>query len=225
MPDLCFDVWRIRMYVQSCTSFFFSFFKFGKLSLDLVSKGGLSRHCWKTPSRDTQEKSSKRPSWCDRAAQEMRSRTCVNRFGVRTTFSTLQHITYGSVAGKKRKHASNPVRMAGLSVWSDQDWGTVFGQVWKCYAWCKPNTHHTSINTIPTVKSGGGGIVLWGCFACLVPGLIGRIEGRMYAANIPWLGGGISRGPASVFKRNQNNWQRRHLSAGPWSQTQRQRSG
>ena len=37
-------------------------------------------------------------------------------------------------------------------------------------------------NTIPTVKHGGGSIMLWGCFSLAGTGKLVRIEGKMDAA-------------------------------------------
>ena len=50
----------------------------------------------------------------------------------------------------------------------------LFGLNAKCYVWRKPDTAHHLSNTIPTVKHGGGSIILWGCFS--VAGKLVKIE-------------------------------------------------
>ena len=47
--------------------------------------------------------------------------------------------------------------------------------------WRKPGTEHHLVNTIPTVKHGGGSVMLWGCFSATGTGRLVRIEGKMDA--------------------------------------------
>ncbi|KAF4088887.1 hypothetical protein AMELA_G00059910 [Ameiurus melas] len=58
----------------------------------------------------------------------------------------------------------------------------LFGLNGKCHVWMKPGTTHHLANTIPTVKHGGGRIMLWGCFSAAGTGRLVRIEGKMNAA-------------------------------------------
>ena len=48
--------------------------------------------------------------------------------------------------------------------------------------WRKPNTSHRPENTIPTVKHGGGSIMLWGYFSLAGTGKLVRIEEIMDGA-------------------------------------------
>ena len=52
----------------------------------------------------------------------------------------------------------------------------------RCHVWRKPGTAHQQANTIPTVKHGGGSIMLWRCFSVAGTGRLVRIEGKMNAA-------------------------------------------
>ena len=48
--------------------------------------------------------------------------------------------------------------MRNKIIWSDETKIELFGLNDKCHVWRKPGT-------IPTVKHGGGNIMLWGCFS------------------------------------------------------------
>ncbi len=58
----------------------------------------------------------------------------------------------------------------------------LFGLNSKRYVWRKPGTTHHLSNTVPTVKHGGGSIMLWGCFSAAGTGRLVAIEGKMNAA-------------------------------------------
>ena len=58
---------------------------------------------------------------------------------------------------------------------SDETKIELFGLNAKCHVWKKPGT-------IPMVKHGGGGIMLWGCFSVAGTGRLVRIEGKMNKA-------------------------------------------
>jgi hypothetical protein len=55
----------------------------------------------------------------------------------------------------------------------------MFGCHVKCHVWLKRNTAFEQKNLIPTVKHGGGGIIVWGCFATSGPGQFAIIESTM----------------------------------------------
>lgn len=57
-----------------------------------------------------------------------------------------------------------------------------FGLNAKRYVWHKSNTAHQPGNTIPTVKYGGGSVMLLACFSAAGTGNIVRSDGRMNGA-------------------------------------------
>ena len=59
--------------------------------------------------------------------------------------------------------------MRNKILWSNETKIELFGLNAKRHIWRKPGS-------IPTVKHGGGSIMLWGCFSAAVTGRLGRIE-------------------------------------------------
>uniref|UniRef100_A0A8C5MCI0 Transposase Tc1-like domain-containing protein n=1 Tax=Leptobrachium leishanense TaxID=445787 RepID=A0A8C5MCI0_9ANUR len=47
------------------------------------------------------------------------------------------------------------------------------------YVWRRKNKAYEEKNTLPTVKHGGGSIMLWGCFASAGTGKLQRVQGTM----------------------------------------------
>jgi len=64
-------------------------------------------------------------------------------------------------------------------LWSDETKIELFGHNTSTRVWRKVGEEYKSNNTIPTVKFGGGSIMVWGCFASDGVGEIEVIEGRM----------------------------------------------
>ncbi len=64
--------------------------------------------------------------------------------------------------------------------WRDKSW--TFWKVCVHYIWRKSNTAFQKKNIIPTVKYGGGSVMVWGCFAASGPGRLAVINGTMNSA-------------------------------------------
>ena len=67
-------------------------------------------------------------------------------------------------------------------MWSDETKIELFSINSTHRVWRKRNAEYNPKNTIPTVKHGGGNIMLWGCFSAKGTGRLHRIEGRMNGA-------------------------------------------
>uniref|UniRef100_A0AAR2IYW9 Transposase n=2 Tax=Pygocentrus nattereri TaxID=42514 RepID=A0AAR2IYW9_PYGNA len=117
----------------------------------------------------------------------------------RTTISRALHKCglYGRVARRKpllkenhkksrlqfaRSHVEDTANMWKKVLWSDETKIELFGHNAKRYAWRRNNTAHHSENTIPTVKYGGGSIMLWGCFSSAGTGKLVKVDGKMDGA-------------------------------------------
>ncbi|KAK3508007.1 hypothetical protein QTP70_010146 [Hemibagrus guttatus] len=117
----------------------------------------------------------------------------------RTTISAALHQSglYGRVARQKpllskrhmtacleffKRHLKDSQTMRNKILWSEETKIELFGLNGKRHVWRKPGTAHHLANTIPTVKHGGGSIMLCGCFSAAGTGRLVRIEGKMNAA-------------------------------------------
>lgn len=66
-------------------------------------------------------------------------------------------------------------------IFSDESKLNIFGSDGKKYVWCKPNTSLQTKHLKPTVKHGGGHVMIWGCMAYSGVGNMTFIEGNMNA--------------------------------------------
>ena len=76
-----------------------------------------------------------------------------------------------------KEHLDDPEEAWEKVMWSDETRIELFRCVWR-----KRNAEYNPKNTIPTVKHGGGNLMLWGCFSAKGTGRFHRIEGRMNGA-------------------------------------------
>ena len=117
----------------------------------------------------------------------------------RTTISAALHQSglYGRVARRKsllskrnmtaclefaKRHLKDSQTVRNKILWSDETKTELFGLNAKHHIWRKRGTTHHLENTIPTVKHGGGSIILWVCFSAAGTGKLVRIEGKMNGA-------------------------------------------
>src|SRR4029434_8313695 len=70
-------------------------------------------------------------------------------------------------------------------MWSDETKIKLFGINSTCRVWRGKNAEYDPKNTTPTVKHGGGNIMLWGCFSAKGTGRLHCIEGTMDGAMYP----------------------------------------
>ena len=78
-----------------------------------------------------------------------------------------------------RNHVNDPEQQCRKLLWSDETKIELFGVNQKKYVWRRPGTEFAPRNTIPTVKHGGGSIMLWGCFSAEGTGELVRVQGIM----------------------------------------------
>uniref|UniRef100_A0AAZ1XEM8 Transposase Tc1-like domain-containing protein n=1 Tax=Oreochromis aureus TaxID=47969 RepID=A0AAZ1XEM8_OREAU len=80
-------------------------------------------------------------------------------------------------------HVGDTANMWKKVLWSDETKMELFGQNAKRYVWRKTNTAHHSEHTIPTVKYGGGSIMLWGASLQQGQGSWSELMGRWMEPN------------------------------------------
>ena len=77
-----------------------------------------------------------------------------------------------------KEHLDDPEEALEKVMWSDETKIELFG-INSTRVWRKRNAEYNPKNTIPTVKHGGGNLMLWGCFSTKGTGRLHLIEGRM----------------------------------------------
>ena len=79
-------------------------------------------------------------------------------------------------------HLDDPEEAWEKVMWSDETKIELFGINSTRRVWRNRNAEYNSKNTIPTVKYGGGNLMLWGCFSAKGTARLHRTEGRMNGA-------------------------------------------
>ena len=88
----------------------------------------------------------------------------------------------GTCTGPSEEHLDDPEEAWEKVMWSDETKIELFVINSTRRVWRKRNAECNPKNTIPTVKHGGGNLMLWGCFSAKGTGRLHRIEGRMNGA-------------------------------------------
>ncbi|KAK3563022.1 hypothetical protein QTP86_013282 [Hemibagrus guttatus] len=81
-----------------------------------------------------------------------------------------------------RKHLDDPQDFWENTLWTDETKIELFGRSVSHYVWRKRNTAFQKKNIIPTVKYGGGSVMVWDYFAASGPGRLAVINGTMNSA-------------------------------------------
>lgn len=81
-----------------------------------------------------------------------------------------------------KKHLDDPEDCWRNILWTDESKIELFGTCAARYIWRKNGTAFDKKNMMPTVKHGGGNVMVWGCFAASGPGQLVVIEGKMNSA-------------------------------------------
>jgi len=107
----------------------------------------------------------------------------------------LYKMGYHSRTALRKPHISEPNRKVRLKwarerrfwtiddwkrvIWSDESRFTLFQSDKKIHVWRLPNERYQVNCLVPTIKHGGGGIMMWGCFSWYGLGPLVRIDGRI----------------------------------------------
>ncbi|GFX19529.1 transposable element Tcb2 transposase [Trichonephila clavipes] len=79
-----------------------------------------------------------------------------------------------------KEHILKPQQFWNEVIFSDESKFNIFGSDGRRMVWRKPNTSHHPKHTTPTVKHGGGTVMVWGCMAVLGVGKLVFIDGIMH---------------------------------------------
>lgn len=81
-----------------------------------------------------------------------------------------------------KTHLDHPQSFWNNVLWTDESKVELFGRNASRYIWRKKNTAFEKKNIVPTVKHGGGSVMIRACFAASGPGQLAMIDGTMNSA-------------------------------------------
>ncbi len=100
----------------------------------------------------------------------------VRKFPLLKTAHVQAHLKFA------KDHLDDPEEACEKVMWSDETKIELFGINSTRCVWRKKKDEYNPKNTIPTMKHGGGNIMLWGNFSAKGTGRLHHIEGRMNGA-------------------------------------------
>ena len=126
-------------------------------------------------------------------------RETLDRAGTKVSRSTIERVLHkGGLHGRRprktpllrekhlkarlafaRGHLKQDPSFWSTILWSDETKLELFGHMDVEYVWRKKGEAYNPKNTVPTVKHGGGHIMLWGCFSSSGTGNLVRVQGIM----------------------------------------------
>ena len=80
-----------------------------------------------------------------------------------------------------RQYKEKEYSFRGRVLWTDEPKTELFGHNYRNHVWRKDGEAYSPKNTVPTVKFGGGSIMIWGCFSAKGVDKISVIDGKMNA--------------------------------------------
>ena len=102
----------------------------------------------------------------DNISAALHQSDCYGRVARRKPLLSKRHMT--ALLEYAKRHLTNSQTIRNKILWSDETKTELFGLNTKHHVWRKHGT-------IPTVKHGGGSIMLWGCFSAAGTGRLVRI--------------------------------------------------